>query len=387
MEEDDKSCTKIYKISSEDGKFYIGSTKNELRYRLNNHKCQAKIKSNKFYDYMNNLQWKNVKIELMEEVNTNSKKLIIQRINYFINLNIELCLNGIKPATTQYENGKIYKLVCKDGHYYIGSTITELNKRFVCHKHTIKNKLIEGNYSYLYNIPISDINIELIENYPCETKKELLQREELYINKSIGDPLCLNTFHAYQTPEEKKEYDRKYYQNNLEQVKETQKKYYESNKNEIIEQHRVYNELNRDAVNEYHANYRKEHAEQRREYSRQYNKEHVEERKEAKQKYYAENKEKVLESNKAYVVKNSEKVKAYKLEWQRQKTAKESETKRQAREKKKQERIARDEEVHTCSCGGTYQAYRLKRHEASKKHMKFMQKGVPEYAPESIQVI
>ena len=40
--------------------------------------------------------------------------------------------------SNKYNNGKIYKLVCEDGCYYIGSTIQKLNLRFNSHKKSSK---------------------------------------------------------------------------------------------------------------------------------------------------------------------------------------------------------------------------------------------------------
>lgn len=42
--------------------------------------------------------------------------------------------------TTKYINGKIYKIISNDNHYYIGSTINTLNKRLMWrHTYIIRN--------------------------------------------------------------------------------------------------------------------------------------------------------------------------------------------------------------------------------------------------------
>ena len=78
--------------------------------------------------------------------------------------------------TSRYENGTIYKLVCTDGHYYIGSTTQKLNVRFNHYKSLAKTHT-ERVYEYINILGWDKVNIELIEKYPCNNKKELSKRE------------------------------------------------------------------------------------------------------------------------------------------------------------------------------------------------------------------
>lgn len=267
--------------------------------------------------------------------------------------------------TNIYNNGKIYKLLCDDGHYYIGSTTQKLNHRFNNHKTSAKTGTSKA-YTYINSIGWDKVKIELIEDYPCTIKSELNEREEYYISQSKSDELCLNINSALLTEEKRKE---------------NMKKYYEEHKEEIIEKHRDYIEENREKVNEYQAQYRLDNAEKRREYSRQYALEHPEEIKEAKKKYNEENKEKINEYWREYNNKdeNKERIKQIKQksaqkikEQNADKIAKEREEKRKAREEQKQARIVHDRTIIKCSCGGSYQNYHKKRHEESKKHQKFL---------------
>ena len=76
---------------------------------------------------------------------------------------------------TNYENGKIYKLICSQtGSIYIGSTNLDLKERLKCHK-----KLGNACSSKELINPI----IELVEKYPCKTKEELLWRERMWFDK------------------------------------------------------------------------------------------------------------------------------------------------------------------------------------------------------------
>ena len=76
----------------------------------------------------------------------------------------------------KYSQGKIYKIVDNtNDDIYIGSTIHILKDRLSKHKNRqsrCKSRLIIMN---------GDYDIVLIENYPCESKKELEMRERYWI--------------------------------------------------------------------------------------------------------------------------------------------------------------------------------------------------------------
>jgi len=78
----------------------------------------------------------------------------------------------------KYERGKIYKIYSKIGDVtYYGSTIQTLKERFRCHKKDIKmGKYHKSRDVLKYN----DSVIILVEKYPCNNKKELLNREGYY---------------------------------------------------------------------------------------------------------------------------------------------------------------------------------------------------------------
>ena len=255
--------SKIYKLICDDGHYYIGSTTQKLNHRFNNHKTLSKNNILHVYEHINTIGWDKVHIELIEDYHCNNKnELNIKEEEHINKYNTDfLCLNNdieeidniinknsdngenneisfeskddsdyesiySSDSDNTYQDGKIYKLTCKDGHYYIGSTTTSLIKRFSSHKYSIKKNTNGGYYTYFNSLPITDINIELIENYPCNTKGELRKREDYYIQFSLSDKYCLNTFRAFQSDDDKKEYDRLYYTLNKDKAKENMKKYY-----------------------------------------------------------------------------------------------------------------------------------------------------------------
>jgi hypothetical protein len=78
-----------------------------------------------------------------------------------------------------YQNGKIYRIVCNvTGKQYIGSTISPLTSRLCQHKKEFVTKNKSTSREVLEH---GDYSIILVEDYPCERKEQLLQRERYYI--------------------------------------------------------------------------------------------------------------------------------------------------------------------------------------------------------------
>lgn len=93
--------------------------------------------------------------------------------------------------------------------------------------------------------------------------------------------------------EKKKEYDKKYREQNKERIIERSKKYYEENNEKKKEYNRKHYEQNKEKRKEQHQKYREE------------NKQKI---KEQSKKYYEKNKEKIKEQSKEYYEKNKGKV-------------------------------------------------------------------------------
>jgi hypothetical protein len=77
-----------------------------------------------------------------------------------------------------YSKGKIYKIVDESNEdVYIGSTIQSLDERF------------NGHHIFTdYDKNKCDCKISLIEDYPCNSKQELEQREKYFIQTND----CIN---------------------------------------------------------------------------------------------------------------------------------------------------------------------------------------------------
>jgi len=92
-----------------------------------------------------------------------------------------------------YKNGLIYKIVCnKTGLVYYGSTKSILSERIGKHRYDYKNKVnITESHKILAG---DDWSYELVEYYPCKVKKELLAREQYFIdnNECINIANCIS---------------------------------------------------------------------------------------------------------------------------------------------------------------------------------------------------
>ena len=95
----------------------------------------------------------------------------------------------LEPQNNKYENGKIYRLInSTTGESYIGSTTEKLSIRYSKHKYLYK-KYVENNKKFkpgLYTTAVrlfndGDSKIELVEEYACESRRELLERERYWI--------------------------------------------------------------------------------------------------------------------------------------------------------------------------------------------------------------
>ena len=89
-----------------------------------------------------------------------------------------------------YSKGKIYKIVdSTNDDIYIGSTITTLKQRWNVHRmfrDYDKNK--------------EDCEIILIEDYPCESERQLHEREQYYLDNTE----CINRSDAVMNIEKRK---------------------------------------------------------------------------------------------------------------------------------------------------------------------------------------
>jgi hypothetical protein len=291
----------------------------------------------------------------------------------------------------------VYVLQCIDNYYYIGSTVNHPRYRLNNHKKDSIKFPERFVYDHILKIGWPNVQLQVIEEYPCYTRKELYLKEDEYIKESIQDPYCLNHNRALLSAEEHKE---------------NMANYYLTHRAQILEQHKGYLQANKEKVDAYQAQYRKDNAEDRRDYSRKYAAEHPEQVAATRKAYYNANKIDIIEKQKAYNEENREHIQARKKVWAennarkliacRNKYVEENKEAIQARGKeyyeknkdalkekfkvyreanketakeysKKYREQHRDKltESHICECGGKYSWTHEDRHKSSKRHIKF----------------
>ena len=150
-----------------------------------------------------------------------------------------------------YQKGKIYKLVSDHtDQIYIGSTIQSLCQRLGGHKRDFKRETLRCMSKKL--IQLGDVKIILIENYPCNSKEELLKHERHYIETTN----CVNKSIPFRSKEEKIQHKIKYNEDNKELISKTKKEHYHHNKEEILKKQSEYYIKNKDKLKEKHKEYR-----------------------------------------------------------------------------------------------------------------------------------
>ena len=129
-----------------------------------------------------------------------------------------------------YGKSKIYciKSYQTDLVYY-GSTTQLLCIRIAKHKDHCK-RYVKGTKHYITSyeiIKFEDAYIELLENYPCNTKEELITRERHYIenNKCVNKTIPGRSVAEYYQDHKDRllKYHAKYRKNNREQINQKQR--------------------------------------------------------------------------------------------------------------------------------------------------------------------
>jgi hypothetical protein len=145
-----------------------------------------------------------------------------------------------------YKKGQIYTIRSHQTDlFYIGSTCSPLAKRLHNHrkdyKYWLKNN--ERNYLSSYEIiKFDDHYIELLEDFPCENKKQLNKREGQHIR--FYDDKCVNKVVIGRTKAE-------HYQDNKIEIDNKNKIYYESHKEEITQYIKNYKQEHKVEIDEY----------------------------------------------------------------------------------------------------------------------------------------
>jgi hypothetical protein len=263
-----------------------------------------------------------------------------------------------------YENGKIYKIVCNlTGEIYVGHTAQKyLSDRLSEHRSDYK-KWTKGKYNYCTSFSIIERNnfqIFLLEKYPCTCVEELKVREQFYILNTK----CVNKVVPLRTAKE-------YYSANKDIIGGKQKVYYEINKDKLVNYAKNYRDENKDKLKEYYENHKdkiKQYREENRDIISSKHKNWYEANKsevlQRAKDYRKDNKDKISEANKKYREANQDKIKQYRED----NKDRLSQLKKQYYQKNKDKVL----EKVDCCCGASVCRASKVIHERSKKHQKYL---------------
>ena len=166
-----------------------------------------------------------------------------------------------------YSRGKIYKLVNDiDDEIYVGSTCSPLYVRLAGHKMTSYCTPKRQVYAHVLKIGWENVDIVLIEEFPCDSKMQLHKRERYWIEElkpSLNKSIPTRTAAEYRKEhkEERRAGKKKYRENNREKVLADKKKYRENNREKVLADKKKYRENNREMILEKKRQYRDENKE------------------------------------------------------------------------------------------------------------------------------
>ena len=152
-----------------------------------------------------------------------------------------------------YAKTIIYKLVNYDypDLVYVGST-TNFTNRKRHHKSNCKNENGKSFNLKLYqmirdNGGFDRFKMIEVEKYPCKDKREAERREDEVMKELKAS---MNTIKSFLTDEERKKYNKEYYDTNKDYYKDYYKEYNETNKEEKNQQNKEYYETNKEKIRE-----------------------------------------------------------------------------------------------------------------------------------------
>ena len=238
----------------------------------------------------------------------------------------------------RYKNGKIYKIVDVGfNKCYYGSTTEPLSKRMERHRKDYKEYLQNGkNYTRSLGIfceyGVENCKILLVEDFPCETKEQLLRREGEYIRNNE----CVNKQIAGRTSKE-------YYQDNNDTLRQKSNIYYKENTKACNERSKQYYESHRDETIEY------------------------------KKQWYKQNKERHHQKNKEYRQSHKEEIALKNKERYEQNKEQYSKQRKERYERDREQILEEQKEKVSCLCGARVRKQHLRRHEKTQKHQNYLE--------------
>jgi len=199
---------------------------------------------------------------------------IIILYNIFKDKKVYLCIK-----MCDYSKGLIYKWICNDcDDIYVGSTIN-FTRRKQHHKESYKYESDAKHHYKIYEKMreyggFENWRMVQIEEYPCESRRELEAREQHWITElkpTLNSKMAFRTEPWYlQNKCRSKEYKHQHYLDNKEKLQKKASEYYKQNADKIMQKSRDYYESNKEKVNEHKKEYQKKNKEKIQEYHKEY---------------------------------------------------------------------------------------------------------------------
>jgi hypothetical protein len=232
-----------------------------------------------------------------------------------------------------YAKTKIYYIPVGDKRYY-GHTTQKLCGRKGGHVRNFKSEKKSLIYKALReaNLDWKDVQLVLVEDFPCKNVEQARARERHWIEK-------YGTLNKNLPGRSKSEYR----EDNKQDISDYNKDYYANHRDEMLERHRLWENENKEYRQEYKKGadkkYRDEHVEELKLKSLDYYQENRDDIKAKVKKRYNDNREAILEKNRERQrknrVENGDEIREYKRAYYEANRAKLLEQEKQRRERKK----------------------------------------------------
>ena len=229
-----------------------------------------------------------------------------------------------------YTKGKIYIIRNSENDLtYIGSTCQTLAQRMAQHRRDMKYPKRQQYklYQAMNELGVDAFYIELLEDYPCQKKEELLKKEGEKIRELNSE---LNKIISGRNKQE-------YYQNNRDEIKDRQKHRYEGNKPHYLEYAKAYRDNNKDVLKDKKCKYYEDNKERILEKKKEYRRNNKHQISEKRRQYYQENKELITEKKRQYREKNKELIAQRKRQYYQKNKDKLAERRRQLQNEEKKQ--------------------------------------------------
>lgn len=201
---------------------------------------------------------------------------------------------------------RIYKITnSKTEDLYVGRTSKSLQERMGGHRSNCDGGGTMPVHVKMREIGIEHFSITQVAKSWCSGRRAAAKLEQKYIDLFKPN---LNKNRAYQSYEERKDYNRGLYWKNKDAVLKQRKEYYEKHKPEILEDRKEYYEKHKPEIRAKQKVYYETHKEQIAAQTKGYREEHKEEIRKKKKEHYEEHKDDILARNKKYREANKEKI-------------------------------------------------------------------------------